>query len=166
MSFGSIVGYQGASNVEVLSDGDKKFVKVYNGTGSALARGAIGRLSYKWISGSGVVGYFVGGAFATNTAQGEKVAVVCNFPKGKNTIPDGEYGYVQIAGLCDYVATSGTVAANDQLQIIDSGTAMIDQGTDGGAKIAGDTCGIAVANVATDVWQVYLIDKYSTIAAS
>lgn len=165
MSYGSIANYQGAS-IEVLSDGDKKFVKVRNDTGSALARGAIGKLSFEYSATYGIIARFVGGAFATNTGQGERVAVVCNFPKGKNTIPDGEYGYVQIAGQCDYVSTSGTVAANDQLQLIDSGTAMIDQGTNGGVVIASDTCAVAIANVTTNVWQVYLLDKYSTVAAS
>jgi hypothetical protein len=165
MSLGSIANYQGASAVEVLSDGDKKFVKVYNGTGSALARGVIGRLTFQWVTGVGITARFLTG-LATQATSNAVIAVVCNFPKGKNTIPDGEYGYVQIAGLCDYAITSGTVAGNDQLQGIDSGTSLIDQGTDGGAVIDEETCAVAVENVTTNVWQVYLVGRQCVIAAS
>jgi hypothetical protein len=165
MSFGSIANYQGASAVEVLSDGDKKFVKVLNSTGSALARGTIGRLSFEYSATYGLIGRFVTG-LATQATSNSVICVVCNFPKGKNTIPDGEYGYVQVEGLCDYAITSGTVAANDQLQGIDSGTSLIDQGTNGGVVIDEETCAIAVANVTTNVWQVYLLGRQCVIAAS
>lgn len=165
MSFGSAENYQGGGDVEVLRNGMERFVKVYNGTGADLARGAVGTLSFKYDTTEGLVAYFVGG-FTTQAIGSIQVAVVNNSPLGKNTIADGEYGFVQVGGLCDYCATSGTVNANDQLQGINGGTTLIDQGTNGGVVIDDETCAIACVNQATNVWSVFLLDKECTIAGS
>jgi hypothetical protein len=70
--------------------------------------------------------------------------------------------------LVPICATTGTVTANDKLQIINGGVGLIREGSgaDGLTIMTTDVCAIAVANVDTNQWQVYLIGDRCSIAAS
>lgn len=152
--------YRGNSAVAMPNDtqGDVKFVNVYNNTGSALTAYCPYNLVPGWITGKGVV--YVPIAAATNAAVTNLIGVP------QTALADATYGLIQVGGLVPICATSGSVAANDNLQVIDAGVALIDEGTNGLAIHTADACGTAVALVATDQWQVYLFGKRCSIAGS
>lgn len=161
MSVGNISDYQG-KGIEVVTTGSETFVKIY--TASALSEGVVYQLTFAYDSTIGLyAGVIAAATVATATAV---ICVVQNFLKGKSGIAAAAWGFVQIAGVCEYCATSGTVAANDQLEVITTGAALIDQGTNGGAAISVNTCAIAISNVTTNVWKVFLLGKQVAIAGS
>ena len=81
-------------------------------------------------------------------------------------IANGAWGWVQTKGYVPYAVTTGTVAANDQLEVLNTGVAFIDQGTNGGAAIGANSCGIALVLVTTDVWTIYLFGLQVVVAAA
>lgn len=140
------------------TQGDVKFINVYNNTGSALTAYRPYNLVPGWITGKGVV--YVPIAAATNTA----VTNVIGIPQV--ALADKAHGLIQVSGVVPICATSGSVAANDNLEVIDSGTTLIDEGTNGLAIGTTDVCATAVSLVATDQWVVYLHGKRCSIAGS
>lgn len=153
-----IPNYLKNSAVEIDQAGDVVIVKVYNDTGSAIAVGVPKLIVNKWITAIGAVAAPL--AAATNTA----VANIVGVPLEAHA--NATYARYQIKGLVPYVVTSGTVAANDNLEIINAGAALIDEGTDGGAVETSGALGVAVENVTTNVWKVYLRGKQVSVAAS
>lgn len=154
--------YRGNSAVAMPRDtqGDVKFVNVYNNTGSALTAYKPYNLVPGWITGKGVV--YVPIAAGTNTAATNLVGVP------QTALADATYGLIQVGGLVPICATTGTVTANDKLQLIASGVGLIREGSgsDGLTIMTTDVCAISVANVATNQWQVYLIGELCSIAAT
>ena len=161
MSSGNVSAYQG-KGIEVVQNGSEVFVKVY--TTSALTDGVVYQLTYIYDSTIGIYAQVVGAAtIATNNAI---VCVVQNALKGRSGIAANSWGFVQVAGVCEYCATSGSVAANDQLEVINGGAALIDQGANGGAALGSNACALAISNVTTNVWKVFLFGKQVVIAGS
>lgn len=160
--------YTDLSAIGKVDAGGKKYVTVYNDTGSTISNGAIKLLVPKWIAGKGVV--MVAVALATNTTETNTVGICDNNPA--SGIAAGDYGNFLVEGLYGSkadgygVTTSGSVAANDQLEILNAATALIDAGADGGAALLPEAVAIAVEEVTTNVWAVYLIGKQSQIKAS
>jgi hypothetical protein len=149
--------YRG-SGVAMPVAGDAKYVNVYNNTGSALTAYAPYNLVPGWITGIGIV--YVPIAPATNAAVRNLIGIP------QVALADKATGLIQVGGLVPICATSSTVAANDQLQVIDAGTALIDEGLNGLAIETTDACGVAVSLVDTDQWKVYLYGRYCSIAGS
>lgn len=166
MAQGNIVTYLGNSGIETREGDGKTFVKVYNDTGSAVSNGAIKVISLKFVSGQGVIAAVA--APATNDFDVNVIGIVANSPS--SSIANLSYGWVQVYGLYGTdttgATTSGTVAANDRLEVLNAGVAFIDAGTDGGAVETPESCAVAVANVTTNVWQVFLLGKRSSIKAA
>lgn len=148
----------------------KRYVRVYNNTGSSISNGAIKVLVEAWISGKGVV--FVPIAPATNSALKNVVAIIDNNPTGG--IAAGEYGNALVEGQyggadVGYgVGTTGTITANDQLEVLNNGTVFQRAGTsgDGLSVTLSETCAVSVENVAANVWAVYLIGQPCEIKAT
>ncbi len=148
----------------------KRYVRVYNNSGSAISNGAIKNIVEGWITGKGVVKVPV--APATNATESNVIGIVDNNPTG--SIANGEYGNVLVEGQYGSlaegygVATSGTVTANDQLEVLNGGTAFIRSGSgnDALAAILNETCAVSVENVTTNVWAVHLIGRQHSIEAS
>lgn len=158
MSFGNIPNYRGTNtgNEQIVESDGSVFLKVYNDSGSAYARGVVYSLTYTVASG---ICYADVVAPTTTGTASIIVGVVNNSPLGKDTIADGEYGFIQIKGYCPYAVTSGTVHENDQLEVLTTAAAFIDQGTNGGAVTAQESVGVAIAEVTTNVWSVWLMGK-------
>jgi hypothetical protein len=152
-----IPNYQGASAIEEFGEGGERYIKVYNNTGSTISKG-VPKVIVVAVGSQGAVAVPVGAA--TNAAVKNIIGVPLN------DHADATYGVYQIKGLCPYVVTSGTVSANDNLEIINNGAALIDEGTNGGALETTNVVGTAVANVATNVWKVFLHGKPVAIAAT
>lgn len=155
-----MANYRGNSAVAMPKDdqGDVAYINVYNNTGSALTAYQPYNLVPGWITGKGVV--YVPIAAATNATPTNIIGVP------QTALANATYGLIQVGGLVPICATSGTVNANDCLQIIDGGKALIDEGGNGLAVMSTDACGVAVANVDTDQWKVYLFGRRCSIAAS
>jgi hypothetical protein len=151
--------YLNNSAVSKPAAGDVQFVRVYN-NGSALTAYKPYNLVPGWITALGVV--YVPIAAATNTAVTNLIGVP------QTALAASTYGLIQVGGLVPICATTGTVTANDKLQIINGGVGLIREGSgaDGLTIMTTDVCGIAVANVDTNQWQVYLIGALCSIAAS
>lgn len=154
--------YRNNSAVSMPKDtqGDVKFVNVYNNTGSALTAYRPYNLVPGWITGLGVV--YVPLAASTNTAVANLVGVP------QTALANATYGMVQVGGLVPICATTGSVTANDKLQLIASGVGLIREGSgsDGLTAMSTDVCAISVANVDTNQWQVYLLGNLCSIAAT
>jgi hypothetical protein len=165
MALGHIPDYQGSNTGnEVIRESDGSvFLKIYNGTSSALARGKPYLIAPTVASG---ICYLTIIAPATVGTERAIVGIVNNSILGQATILAYSYGYLQIAGYCPYVLTSGTPAANDQLRILTTGTTLVDQGANGGAMLAQETVGVLAVNVTTNVDAVYLIGNPVTVEAS
>jgi hypothetical protein len=163
MSSGNVSGYQG-KGVEVVSNGSEVFVKIY--TASALSEGAVYQLTYKYDSTIGLyAGVVASATVATATAI---VCVVQNHLKGVSGIAAAKWGFVQIAGVVEYCTTVGTTAANDQMRAHNGAATLepVSTGvTVGGAAIGVSCCGIAISNVTTNVWKVFLLGRQTSIAA-
>lgn len=165
-----LYNYLNNSIVEELSTNGKVILKVYNDSGGSLARGVPRVASPKWISGKGVVMTIA--APATEVTDANIVGLVLGGVDGTTSIADATYGFLQVAGPFGSVAdgwgaaTSGTVNANDQLEVLNTGTTLIDAGADGGAVLEAESIAIAIALVTTNVWEVFLIGKQSAIQAA
>lgn len=153
-----IPNYLNNSAIEYLGENGEIFVKVWNDTGADIAKGIPKQLVTKWITGKGALVAPITGA--TNTA----VANIIGIPLEAHVA--STYGLYQIKGLCEYAVTSGTVAANDNLELINAGVALIDEGTDGGAVETVGAVAVAVSNVTTNVWKVFLRGKLNAVAAA
>jgi len=147
---GNEIGYAGKSPVVTVS--------VYNGTGSAIAKGVPKILCTKADATLGVYLYPL--TCATNTA----VANIIGVPLAAHA--DATWQEYQISGLCEYSVTSGSVAVNDMLQVINAGVSFIDEGTNGGAIETSDCVALAVEEVSTYVWKLDLLGKQVSVAAS
>ena len=152
-----IFNYLTSSTVEERRGNGDVFVKVYNNTGTSIADRAIKMLVPIWITGKGTV--IVPIAAATNAAK-TSVIGVC-----EGTHADKTYVFYQIQGFCPNV-TTGTVTANDYVQVINSGTPFIDEGGNGGTQPTADAVGITVTvNTATNA-DIYIFGNPCTIAGS
>lgn len=166
-----IPNYLGNSAVEITGT-DPQFIRVYNNTASAVLNGVVTLVVSKWTTLVGVQAVMA--AVATNDVESNIVGIVNN--PGKTGIAAYSYGLVQIKGLYGSAAvgsaaaygapTSGTIHANDYLEVIDAGVAFIDQGTNGGAVEPSNACALAVELITTDTWSVYLLGKQCGVAAS
>lgn len=162
--------YINNSIVEELSGNGKVICRFYNDTGGSLTRGTPRVISPKFVSGKGVI--LAVTQAATETTESNVVGIVVGDLAGNTTVTDAEYGLIQVMGPFgsnaeDYGATtSGTVAANDQLEILNGTDALIDAGADGGAVLEAESVAIAIEEVDTNVWAVYLLGKPSQIKAS
>jgi hypothetical protein len=165
MSLGHIPDYQGTNtgNDVIMESDGSVFLKIYNGTANALARGVPYLVCYTVASG---ICYPTIIAPATVSTERAFVGIVNNSPLGQSTILAYNYGYLQVAGYCPYVVTASTPAANDQLRLLNAGVALVDQGANGGAALAQETVGVLVKNIDTNVDAVYLIGRPVTIEAS
>lgn len=165
-----LYNYLENSIVEELSQNGKVIIRVWNDSGGDLARGVPRVASPKWITGKGVV--MTVAAPATMDSDTNVVGLILGDMAGNTTIANGEYGLLQIQGpfgsaADDWgAATSGSVAANDQLEVLNGGTTLIDQGTDGGAVLGTESVAIAIEEATTNVWVVWLIGKQSAIKGS
>jgi len=155
MAFGNVPNYPGTNtgNSRIVESDGSVFVKVYNDTGVALARGVVYSLTHTVASS---IAYADVCAPVASTTRSAVIGVVNNAPLGQDTIGIASYGYVQIAGYCPYVVTSGTVAAGAQLEVLATAAAFIDQGTTSAAVIGLNSAAIAIANVTTNVWTAFL----------
>jgi hypothetical protein len=157
-----VFDYRGAA-IQRLDANGNVFITVYNNSGGTLTQGKPYVIVNQVISGKVEA---VAIAPATNTNPVNLIGLPVA------DIPDASYGEVQVEGIFGSVAngvgaiTSGTVAANDNLQVINAGVSLIDEGTDGGALETVDVCAVAVANVTTNRWVVRLLGKRSGIAAT
>ena len=160
MATGQMVGYQGTATAafEIVENGYEKYIKIYNDTGGALARGTVYAITFT-AAASGVVYPAVVAPATVGTATC-LTGVVNNSLRNETTIGIASWGYMQIAGYCPYVLTSGVVAVNAQLEVVNATpTLLIDAEVVGGAVLAGETVGIAIALITTDVWSVWLINR-------
>ena len=154
--------------IEVASDnGLDRWISFYNDTGGALTNGAVKLLTFKVASG---VLRPVVIAVATNTGVANTVCVVDNSIVGQGTVPDASWGFVKVRGsVLANVDGTNDIVAGDQLQVIDSGTAFIDQGGAEGAVINSDTSAIALEAYTTNsiaLKSVLLLGSQSSVAAS
>jgi hypothetical protein len=151
---GAIPNYQGGANCanmeEVKGSDGQIYVKIYNDTGAALSNGAIYELSWEVdaTDTSNPIIRTILKAPATEAVSVVQIAVVDNTPLGKTTIAAAEYGFVCIKGFT-YALVDGTtdVAAGDQLEVLNAGTAFIQAAaaTAGDAgTIIDETCAIAM----------------------
>jgi hypothetical protein len=155
-------GYQGSVGLEpVIENGGSKWRLIYNAS-TALTNGVPYALTMTVASG---VPYYTVVAPVTN-AVGTKIVIIDNSPLGLATIPATSWGYVLESGLSVEAVTSGSVTANDQLEVLTTAAAFVDQGTNGGAVIATNTAAIAVVEVSTNKWKVMLLPTTSVIAAT
>jgi len=163
-----IANYDKKNTVGKFFAGGKGYVAVYNNTGSTIANGALRNLSELFISGKGVV--MVPLTPATNVELTNLIGICANNTGGG--IADGEIGFFQVEGPYGSLAegfgatTSGTIHADDQLEVLTATTALIDSGGAEGAIIKGESCACAIEEVTTNVWAVYLYGKRSAIAGS
>jgi hypothetical protein len=169
MSTGSVAGYQGKA-IEVVGDGSEKFVKIKNVTSSAaLTEGTVYQLTYVYSAANGLHADVVAvGTVATATAI---ICVVQNFFAGKSGIADDEWGWVQIAGVVEYCKTSGTVLANDLLEVDVNISTTAFSASSSGSEVGGGALGVAdaavaISNVDTNVWKVFLFGKQVAIVTS
>lgn len=148
----------------------KRYERVYNNSGSAISNGAIKMIVEGWITGKGVVKVPI--TPVTNATVSNVIGIVDNNPTG--SIANAEYGNVLVEGQYGSLAdgygasTTGTVTANDQLEVLNTGTAFLRSGSgnDGLAKILDESCAIAVENVTADVWAVHLFGRPHSVEAS
>lgn len=168
MAHGNLSNYEGTSGVFELVDGDDSYVKVYNNTGGALSNGAIKVLSYIADADGNIVAVPV--APATEATEANLVIVVNNWLLGKSTIANSAYGFCQFKGNVTASVDGDTVdvAAGDQLEILNGGTAFTSAGIAEGAVLENETVAIAsAANTGAAADQtVYLIGKRSSIEAA
>lgn len=157
--------YKNTSTPQVLGDGGVIELEVYNDSGSTISAGALKVASPKWISGKGVVMAMT--AIASNATETNWIGIVMT------DIADGAYGRLRIKGPYGSLATgigaatTGTVAANDQLKTVNATTtlsAVSTGATVGGGVLSTLAVAIAIELVTTNVWAVYLIGKQSSIA--
>lgn len=158
-----VPNYIGSSTLEVTGVSDPEYATVYNGSGSTYSAGAIKVLVPKWISGKGVVNTLA--APATNDAAANRICIVIA------DIADGAYGRVLTRGVYGDgssfgAATSGAPAANAYLEVLNGGTAFTDAGAVGGAVVPTEACAIKIANVTTNVDQIYLLGRLHSIKGS
>lgn len=102
----------------------KRFRFIHNGNASAaLQRGDV--VEYARVS---ATPEHVGQTVVDGTAADVLVAgvVVGKSINGKEDIPAGEFGWIQVAGFCDFVTTDGTIVEGD---LLISGAAVADAGT-------------------------------------
>ena len=168
MAQGNLSGYQGTSGViEWIRNGSDVFVKFYNDTGGALANGAIKVLAFKIVS-SAITAVVI--APATETTTSNLVGAINNLPYGKATVPDAEWGYLQVQGECEaLVDGTADLVAGDQLEVLNAGTALIDAGIATGAVLEAETVAImkeAYTTNAEALKAVYFVGKYSAIQAA
>lgn len=162
--------YLRSNIVEHLSGNGKTIVRFYNDTSGTLSRGAIKVASPKFIAAEGVV--VAVAAPATQATDSNIIGIVIGDLEGATTVADATYGLLQIEGPFGSLAeafgvpTTGTVAANDGLQVLNAAAALIDSGGNGGAVLLPETVAIAIELVTTDVWAVYLLGKPSSIEAT
>jgi len=153
--------------IEVQGAGTDVWLSVYNDAGAAVTNGDIKLLSFKVSSG---VLQPVLIAPATNTTVGNQVVVVDNSIVGLGTIADATWGFVKVSGyvLADVDGTADLVAG-DQLQVINAGVALIDQGSAQGAVIDADTCAIMLEAYTTNavaLKSVFLLGNQCAVAAA
>jgi hypothetical protein len=163
--------YLGNSVIEEIGR-DPKFIRVYNNTASAVLNGVVTLVVKKWTTLLGVQAVMA--AVATNATESNIIGIVNN--PGQTGIADKAYGLVQIKGLYGSAAvgaaaaygaaTSGTVHANDYLQVLNGAAVFIDEGGNGGEVEPTDALALAVENITTDVWSVYLLGKLASIQAA
>lgn len=133
MSEGSVPNYQGAlGSVEIVENGHDLFVKVYNDTGAAVTNGDVFILSYEKDADSlSPSARPTLTAVPASSAIYQHIAVVNNARKGKTTIADQEWGWVQIRGYCPALNTdaAGSIAADRYVEAKKSTAVATDSGT-------------------------------------
>lgn len=158
----------------------KVYVKVYNNSGGALTNGAIKCVVPMWITALGAI--LVPIAVASNATASNIIGIVDNSVENQDNIAIASYGWVQIEGIygdavggttMDPVTafgatTTGTIAANDQLKVT-NGAPTVFTAVSTGATVGGGvqnvlTSAIAVANVSTNLWSVYLTGLPCSVA--
>ena len=167
-----VENYLGNSVVEEIGT-DPKFIRVYNHTTSEVLNGVVTLVVKKWTTDLGVHAEMA--AVATNDTAASNIVGIVNNPD-ETGIAAHSYGLVQIKGSYGSAAvgtaaaygvtTSGSVAANDYLEVIDGTAVLIDGGTNGGAVRVKNYCALAEELITTDTWKVYLIGEPCSIAAS
>jgi len=136
----------------VSSDGEKAFVCAYY-AGSSLAAGQPVTLSY-------------GGAYPVAIIEAATTAFAVKTGVATKAMTAAGYLWVQVEGLCEALVDGTTdVAAEDYLEVINSGTAFI---KDGAARttVSGAVAVDAQATDSAVKVTVYLIPEQHTIAAS
>jgi hypothetical protein len=143
-----IPDYQDTSAIERRSGNGDVFLKVYNNTGSKISAKAVKSLVPIWITGHGTV--YVPIVIGTNAAKTSIIGAA------DTDHADKTYAFYQTAGYVPAATTSGTIHANDFLEVIDSGTSFIDEGANGGTQPDATCVAVAIANNDTDNWSIYL----------
>lgn len=162
MPTGVANGYQGGNAVGIVDDGYSRYLKVYNGTGSAVSEGAVYVVSFA----DDTDGYFPKLlAAATGGSQTVMVGVVCNYLNSGATIASDAWGWVQTRGYCEKVTVaSGGVTDGDTLELINA-TAV--GTTEGAATVTVNSFAIAKETIGTSgTGGVFLLGNLVTIAAS
>ena len=150
MAQGNIPNYQNASAVEVLEGDGVKQVKVWNNSGVTCSKYVPMALVPGWITGKGAV--MVPIAVATNSVKTTLIGVP------QEDVADSVYGFFVVQGLC-IANTSGTVTANDKLQVQNATpTVFIREGagSDGLALPSDSTAAVSVENYDTNIWYIHL----------
>jgi len=150
------------STIGGVDAGGRAYVTVYNNTGSAISNGAIKILAEMWISGKGIV--LVPIAPATNATETNLIGVcenaggsIADATEGQFLVK-GVYGSTAVASNT-YGAVTGTVAANDVVEVINGGVSFIDSGSDGGAVQPPEGVGIVVEVITATSAVIYLFGK-------
>jgi hypothetical protein len=129
----TIPNYQGAvDGGEIIRDGLNEFRKVYNDIGAAVTNGDVYVLSYEKDADSlSPSARPTLTAVPASSAIYQHIAVVNNAMNGKDTIADGEWGWVQTAGHCPDVNSdaAGSIAVDRYVEAKKSTAVVIDSGT-------------------------------------
>jgi len=105
----------------------------------------------------------------TNAEVSTKVGVT---GAGRLAIPataftDNYYGFIQIEGECSCAVINETVAVADHLQLLNTGTAVVVDGSTGSTVELVTSCAVATAASSdTGTSSIYLIGSKADIAAS
>ena len=167
MAIGNIPDYPSGNNgVEWYRDAEGGvFVRIYEDGGSALSNGVVYALTFTSSASVVYADVTAPTAVATNSAI---IGVVNNAPRGLDTIPAYGRGWLQIAGYCPYINTTGTIAANAQLEVkADAATVLQDDtAANGGVQYTPNCVGVAIAEITTNVWSAFLIGNPVVVASS
>jgi hypothetical protein len=166
MALGNIPDYaEGNNGVEWYRDAEGGvYVRIYDDGATAYSNGVVYALTFT--SASSVIYADVTAPTAIATAS-TIVGVINNAPKGLDTIAAYGKGWLQIAGYCPYVNTTGTIAANAQMEVqADAPTVLQDDtAANGGVQTTPNCVGVAIAEITTNVWSVFLVGKPVVVAA-
>jgi hypothetical protein len=146
--------------VATIDDSDVKMVKKYI---YVKAHGALTQYQPYVLNFTGTSGAEVKTAApATTAAPGQKVCV----PQVAFT-STLLYGFVQIEGDCSCLLTSETYAVGDYMQILNTGTALVVDGTSGATVMLANSCAISKSAAGTATAQsIVLLNRWAVTAAS